>query len=83
MLICQAHFYGHSITGVRGLETCWGGLETVTEEVWKLLLTHCPCLRPGGALLRPGLAWTCPVLGNRDLGLVSLTANLKPVMESA
>ena len=27
-----------------------------------------------GQLLRPGLAWNCPV---------SLTANLKPVMESA
>ena len=33
-------------------ETCMGVLGTVTEEVaeevWKLLLTHCPCLRPGG-----------------------------------
>ena len=36
-----------------------------------------------GQLLRPGLAWTCPVLGNRDLGLVSLTANLKPVISLA
>jgi hypothetical protein len=58
--------------------------EEVTEEVWKLLLTHCPCLRPGGRqLLRPGFAWTCQVLVDRDLGLVSLTADLKPVMESA
>ena len=44
-----------------GLETCWGGLETVTEEVaeevWKLLLTHCPCLRPGGRAASE--AWTC------------------------
>lgn len=29
------------------------------------------------------MAWNCPVLGNRDLSLVSLTANSKPVMESA
>jgi hypothetical protein len=46
------YLYGHSITGVWSLESCWGGLETVAEEVagevWKLLLTHCPCLRPGG-----------------------------------
>ena len=81
MLICWVHLYGHSTTGVWALETCWGGLETVAEEVWKLLLTHCPCLRPGGGAASE--AWTCPVLGNRDLGLVSLTANLKPVMESA
>ena len=27
---------------------CWGSLETVAEEVWKLLLTHCPCLKLGG-----------------------------------
>ena len=44
-----------------GLETCWGGLETVAEEVaeevWKLLLTHCPCLRPGGGAASE--AWTC------------------------
>jgi hypothetical protein len=51
MLICWAHLYGQSITEVWGLETCWGDLETVTEEVdeevWKLLLTRCPCLRTG------------------------------------
>jgi hypothetical protein len=47
MLMCWVHLYGHSIT----IEMCggWklagGGLETVAEEVWKLLLTHCPCLR--------------------------------------
>jgi hypothetical protein len=35
-----------------------------------------------GQLLRPGLAWNWPVLGDRDLGLLSLTANLKPAMES-
>lgn len=60
------------------------GLETVAEKVWKLLLTHSPCLRLGdGQLLTKCL--TCldfPVYGNRGLGLVSLTANLKPVMES-
>lgn len=30
-------------------EPLWGsvGLETVTGEVWKLPLIHCPCLRPG------------------------------------
>ena len=85
MLICWVHLYRHSITRVWGLETCWGGLETVAEEVaeevWKLLLTHCPCLRPGGGAASE--AWTCPVLGNRDLGLVSLTGILKPVMQSA
>ena len=47
MLICWVHLYRHSITVVWGLETCWGGLGTVTEEVvegvWKLLLIHCPC----------------------------------------
>ena len=52
MLICWVHLYRHSITRVWGLETCQGGLGTVTEEVaeevWKLLLTHCPCFRPGG-----------------------------------
>ena len=73
---------------MRGLETFWGGIETVTEEVteevWKLLGSI--VLASGqvaGQLLRPGLAWICPVLGNRDLVLVSLTGNLKPVMESA
>ena len=64
MLICWVHLYGHSITGVWGLETCWGGLETVAEEVaeevWKLLLTHCPCLRPGGRAA--SVVWTCPEL---------------------
>jgi hypothetical protein len=58
-----------------GLETCWGGLETVAEEVaeevWKLLLTHCPCLRPGGRAASE--AWICPVLGKRDLGPLSWT----------
>ena len=59
MFKCWVHlYYGHSITGVGwGLETCWGGLETVAEEVWKLLLTHCPCLRPGGRAASE--AWTC------------------------
>ena len=51
MLIYWVHLYRHSITRVWGQETGWGGLETVAEkvaeEVWKLLLTHCPCLRPG------------------------------------
>jgi hypothetical protein len=27
-----------------------GGLETVAGEVWKPLLTHCPCLRQVGSL---------------------------------
>jgi hypothetical protein len=26
-------------------------VETVAKEVWKLLLIHCPCLRPGGGQL--------------------------------
>jgi hypothetical protein len=30
-------------------------LESVAKEVWKLLLTHCPC-QVVGHLLRPGLA---------------------------
>ena len=30
------------------------GLETLAEEVWKLLLTHCLCLRTGTGQL-PGL----------------------------
>lgn len=33
--------------------------------------------------LRSGLMWNCLVLQNRDLGLESLTANVKSVMESA
>ena len=32
-------------------------VEEVAEEVWKLLLTHCPCLRPGGGAASE--AWTC------------------------
>jgi hypothetical protein len=49
MLICWVHLYGHFITGVWGLETCWGGLGTVTEEVaMELLLTHCPFFKPDG-----------------------------------
>ena len=56
MLICWVHLYGHSITGMWELVTCWGDLETVAEEVWKLLLTHCPCLRPGGRAASE--AWT-------------------------
>ena len=55
------HFCRHSITRLWGLETCWRGLETVAEEaaeeVWKLLLTHCPCLRLGGGAASE--AWTC------------------------
>ena len=78
MLICWAHFYGHSITVVWGLETV---AEEVAEGVWKLLLTHCPCLRPGDGAASE--AWTCLVLENRDLGLVSSTAHWKPVMKSA
>lgn len=35
MLICWAHFYGHSITVVWGLETV---AKEVAEGVWKLLL---------------------------------------------
>ena len=65
-----------------------GRLESVTEEiaeeVWKLLLTIVLALSHlSGQLLWPGLAWNCPVLGNRNLGLFSLTANFKPVIESA
>jgi hypothetical protein len=40
-----------------------GGLETVAEEVWKLMLDPLS-LPQTGQLLRPGLAWNCPVLGN-------------------
>ena len=57
MLICWAHFYGHSITVVWGLETV---AKEVAEGVWKLLLTHCPCLRPGGGAASE--AWTSPEL---------------------
>ena len=46
-----------------------GALETAAGEVWKLLLTD-PLSLPQ-ALMGPGLAWNCPVLGNGDLGLVS------------
>jgi hypothetical protein len=47
------------------------GLEIVAEEVWKLLLTHCPCLRPPGRTASEAwvlffvfvlLAWACPVI---------------------
>ena len=52
-----------TIAGAWGAgNSCWGSLETVAEEVQKLLLTHCPCIRPGGM----EAAWTCPVLENRD-----------------
>jgi hypothetical protein len=44
-----------------GLETCWGGLGTVTEELWKLLLTHCACFRPGG--------WDIPLPGHESWSL--------------
>jgi hypothetical protein len=60
------------------------GVEAVNllREIWKLiLLTHCSCLRPGGRAAFE--AWTCQVLRNRDLVIVSLTASLKTVMESA
>ena len=55
---------------------CWG-------SSWGSLGTsviHCPCPRTDGRAVSE--AWTCPVLKNRDLGLVSLTASLKHVMES-
>ena len=54
-----------------------GGLETAADPL------SLPQAMWWGQLLRPRLAWDCPVLGNRDLGLVSLTADFKPVMESA
>jgi len=31
-----------------GIPELLPGVEPVTGEVWKLLLTHCPFLRPGG-----------------------------------
>ena len=76
------------LSGMVELETCWGGLETITEGVaegvWKLLLTHCPCLRAGSRAVSEALTFLeLPSLGSRDLGLVFLTASLKPVMESA
>jgi len=43
-----------------------GGLETVAEEVWKLLLSHCPCLRSGGRAASDGRAvsdWLLGVMG--------------------
>ena len=61
MLICWVHLYRHSTLRMWGLETCWGGLETVAEEVaegvWKLLLTHWSCLRSG--VRAASEAWTC------------------------
>jgi hypothetical protein len=84
MLICWVYLYEHSITRVLRLETCWGSLETaaeeVTEGVWKLLQTPCPCFRPKGVVSE--LSSPLQFL-ETDLGLVSLTANLKPVMELA
>ena len=68
-------------------------METVAGEAWKLLLTYCPCLRPGSrtasdGCLRPGVFPVTDLPGlaqflETDLGLVSQTAHLKPVMESA
>jgi hypothetical protein len=55
-----------------------GGLETVDGEVWKLLLTHCPCFRSGGGAASE--AWTCSVLRNRFRPSL---LNLKPILESA
>ena len=76
MIICWVHLHGHSLTGVRGLETCWRRSGTCCGPI--VLASG----QVAGQLLRPGLTWNCSVLRNRDLGLVSLTANLKPVMES-
>ena len=39
----------------------WKLAEEVAEEVWKLLLTHCPCLRPGG--------WDIPLPGQEGWSL--------------
>jgi hypothetical protein len=59
----------------------WGAGWNLLLGKLEMLQSHCPCLRPcGGAASE---AWICPVLGNRDLGLVSLTGILKPVMQSA
>ena len=86
MLIFWVHLYRHSITWALGLETCWGGLETVTEkevvrEVWNLHLTLlCPLSLSQAVveqLLRSGLAQFLET----DLELVSSTA-MKSVMES-
>jgi hypothetical protein len=33
---------------------CWGSLETVAKEVWKLLLTHCSCPRANGQAVSDG-----------------------------
>jgi hypothetical protein len=82
------HYQGVGAGNLLGMSgnCCCGGLETVAanvaEEIWKLLLTHCPCLRPDGGAAS-GLAWNCPVFRKQDLGLVSVTSNLKPVTESA
>jgi hypothetical protein len=39
-------------------------LETIAEEVWKLLLTHCPYLRLGGRQLhqKPELLFVCLIV---------------------
>lgn len=37
----------------------WGSLGTVSGEVCKLLLAHCPCLKPGGRAVSDWLPETC------------------------
>lgn len=67
---------------VRGGGRKWARLETVAEETWKLLLTHCFCLSPHWMPLVCGfsknlLAQTYPVLENRNLDQVFWSVNLK------
>jgi hypothetical protein len=63
----QNNFWG--LGSLWSLETIAEEIWKLAEEVWKLLLTYCPSLRPGGRAASEAL--TCPVLGNRDFGLVS------------
>jgi hypothetical protein len=73
---------------VWGLETCWGGLETVADEVavevWKLLLTHCLCLRPGGgAAFEVGTCLELPSPWKQRFWPCLLNSQFEAVMESA
>lgn len=67
--------------GKRVLETV---AEEVAEDVWKLLLTHCTCLRLGGRAASEAL--TCldlPSSWKQRVRLHLWNCLLKPVMESA
>lgn len=64
----------------------WGQkfAEEVAEEVWKQLLMNFPCLRPGGRTASEDWPFLeLPSSSKQRFSLVSLTLNLKPVMELA